>query len=447
MHGPILSPELGSKWTFRGRFVGLPKAGGLVRRSRRKQSSQILQACEERYQCVALFDINLAGDHIGTERFCRVLKSLGRASTDQYTVASVRQLLGKSKSHAGAAANNCVSSMFFHDGRYNADFTLITATRFLDIREENSPISGMPGIERTSPIRIFLATCRTGSFAATALELHLSSSAVAKAIARLEARLAIRLFERTTRSLTKTQEAVRYRSACQRLLDDLDATEAELAAANTTPSGLLRVTLPPVLGTEVIAPALFALVDRFPLLSVDIDLGIETVDLVASPFELAVRVGQLPDTNGLTIRSLGIQRVVLCASADYLDQHGVPHTADDLRHHSLIATSHHGRTIPWLLGQTFGDSRRWAPPARLHLDGSVLTLQAIRSGRGIGCVPEWMAASDLVSGRLRTVLGEVVDEQLPIHAVWPSSPVMMPRLRVAIDAIVGAVRDAGLPLR
>jgi hypothetical protein len=64
--------------------------------------------------------------------------------------------------------------MFFHDGRYNADFTLITATRFLDIREENSPISGMPGIERTSPIRIFLATCRTGSFAAAALELHLS---------------------------------------------------------------------------------------------------------------------------------------------------------------------------------------------------------------------------------------------------------------------------------
>jgi DNA-binding transcriptional LysR family regulator len=301
----------------------------------------------------------------------------------------------------------------------------------------------MPGLERTSPIRIFLAACRTGSFASAALELNLTPSAIAKSIARLEQRLAVKLFERTTRSLSMTQEAVRYRAACQRLVDDLDATEAELAAANATPSGVLRVTLPPVLGTEIIAPALFALSDRFPLLSVDIDLGVEILDLPLSPFDLAVRVGHLPDTPGLTRRHVGTQRTVVCASAHYLEVNGVPGSIDDLLRHNLIATSHHGRIIPWSLIEASGERQSWAPPARLHLDGSVLTLQAIRSGRGIGCVPEWMAASDLASGRIRTLMGSTIGDELPIQVVWPSSSVMLPRLRFAIDAIVQAMKSAG----
>ena len=118
--------------------------------------------------------------------------------------------------------------------------------------------------DRTGSIRIFLAVCGAQSFAAAATQLHLSPSAVAKAIARLEARLGVRLLERTTRRLQLTQEGERYLSVCRQALDEIDEVEAELAATRTEPSGLVRISLPPLFGMSVIAPALFALADAYP---------------------------------------------------------------------------------------------------------------------------------------------------------------------------------------
>jgi len=296
--------------------------------------------------------------------------------------------------------------------------------------------------ERTGSIRIFLAVCSARSFAAAAAQLHLSPSAVAKAIARLEARLGVRLLERTTRRLQLTQEGERYFSICRAALDEIDRVEVELAATRTEPSGLVRISLPPLFGMSVIAPALFALADIYPLLSFDMTLKGEKVDFLTQQVDLAVRIGHLPDTSGLTARRLGTQTIVLCASSGYLDRHGAPQSVSDLAAHRLVATSGEKGVVPWSIVGPDGGVETWTPPARLLLDGSALTLAAIRAGRGIGLLPQWLAAPELASGALKQVMAGRIESALPIHVVWPSAPVMLPRLRVTIDAIVTATRHA-----
>ncbi|WP_276121294.1 LysR family transcriptional regulator [Pararhizobium qamdonense] len=299
--------------------------------------------------------------------------------------------------------------------------------------------------DRTGSIRIFLAVCNARSFAAAAVQLHLTPSAVAKAIARLETRLGVRLIERTTRRLQLTQEGERYFKSCSQALNEIDRIEAELAATRSEPSGLVRISMPPLFGRSIVAPALFALADVHPLLSFDITLKGEIADFVAQQVDVAVRIGHLEDTSGLTARRLGTQTIVLCASTAYLDRHGVPQSLSDLAAHRLIATSGEKGVVPWSInasGATGADGRveTWVPPARLLLDGSALTLAAIKAGHGIGLLPQWLAAPEIASGALKQVMPGRIGSDLPIHVVWPSAPLMLPRLRVTIDAIVAATR-------
>jgi DNA-binding transcriptional LysR family regulator len=156
-------------------------------------------------------------------------------------------------------------------------------------------------------IAVFLTVCEAGSFAGAAVPLALTPSAVAKAVGRLEQRLGIRLFHRTTRRLTLTAEAALYRQACLEARQKIDRVEAELAALSSEPSGLVRVSLPPLLGTQIIAPALYALCERWPHLRFDIATSTRQADLPGDGVDLAVRVGTLPELPGLTARRLGVQ--------------------------------------------------------------------------------------------------------------------------------------------
>jgi DNA-binding transcriptional LysR family regulator len=112
---------------------------------------------------------------------------------------------------------------------------------------------------------------------------------------------------------------------------------------------------------------------------------------------------------------------------------------DDLSRHALIATAHRGQPVPWQLVDDDGRIESWLPPSRLSTDSSMLTLAAVRGGRGIGLLPRWLVAQDLAAARLRTLMAGRIAGHLPIHALWLTAPVMLPRLRVAIDAIAEAM--------
>lgn len=287
-------------------------------------------------------------------------------------------------------------------------------------------------------VGVFLAVCEAGSFVAASVHLRLTASAVAKAVARLEDRLGVRLFQRTTRRLMLTAEAATYRDACRRARMDVERVETALAVLAHQPAGTLRVTLPPLFGAKIIAPALYAVCQQWSNLDFEISTSTEARNLLDGTTDLAVRIGELPDMSGLTARLIGSQRLVLCASSEYFERHLIPQDVADLESHDVIAAPRNGKTVPWHFRGSDGKVIIWHPKARLALEGSLLTLHAITQGQGLGLLPRWLVHDELGSGRLISVLDNQIAGHLPIHAIWPTSPAMLPRLRVAIDAIVHA---------
>ncbi len=301
----------------------------------------------------------------------------------------------------------------------------------------------MTGVRQSSDdVRVFLGVCEAGSFAAAGPRLGLTASAVAKAVIRLENRLGVRLFHRTTRRLALTAEAHIYREACSAARQRIERVETELALLASEPAGTLKISLPPLLGTRIIAPALYRLCDAWPRLRLDISTSTAMSELKEEAVDLAVRIGELPELPGLMARRLGIQRIVLCGSAEYFASRKVPLAVQDLSGHNLIAAAPGGRPAPWRFHCPSGDLIAFTPDPRLVLDGSLLTLSAIRAGQGVGLLPYWLARDEIADGSLVSVLGEVVADHLPIHALWVASPMIVPRLRVTIDAIVVATRKA-----
>lgn len=289
-------------------------------------------------------------------------------------------------------------------------------------------------------IGVFLVVCEAGSFVAASLRLRLSASAVAKSVGRLEGRLGIRLFQRTTRSLNLTAEGVVYRDVCLRARSEIERAEGAIAGLAHEPAGTLQVSLPPLFGAQIIAPALYALCRQWPNLDFSISTSTEPSNLLDGTTDLAVRIGEIPDVSGLTARSLGLQRIVLCGSPGYFETRPIPQSVTDLEDHDVIAAPRQGKAAPWLFRSADGEILTWRPKARLVLDGSLLTHSAIFDGQGLGLLPRWLVRDELASGRLVSLLDERIAGHLPIHAIWPTSPVMLPRLRVAIDAIVAVTR-------
>jgi len=296
-------------------------------------------------------------------------------------------------------------------------------------------------------IRLFLAVCDQGGFARAAAVLSLTPSAVAKAVGRLEARLGVRLFERSTRRFHITAEGEVYRDASRAALTSMQAAETLFRLEAAEPAGRVRVTLPPLLGARVVAPALWRLTASHPHLDLTIELGRTQVDLRNEDFDLAVRIGALSDLDGVIGRRIGVQRLSLCASRDYVERAGRPTSFEDLRRHALIATAADGRISPWRF-RSDREDRSWTPEARLVLDGGALALEAIRDGQGVGLVPTWLAAEDLASGRLTALLANEVEGHRPVHVLWPDrGSVPPPRLRLAIETAAEAVAGALAPVR
>ncbi|MET4684279.1 LysR family transcriptional regulator [Brevundimonas faecalis] len=286
-------------------------------------------------------------------------------------------------------------------------------------------------------VRVFLSVCEHGGFARAADDLGLTPSAVAKAIARLESRLKVRLFDRTTRRFAVTQEGAAYHAVCSAAVAAIRRVERDMVSSAAEPVGLVRISMPPLFGAEVIAPALFELADRHPRLDYELSLSGEPVDLLSGGHDLAVRIGEPPDVAGVKGRLIGEQRLTLCASVAYLERAGRPTSWRDLAGHDLIASARRGRIAPWRFRED-GAEVSWTPTARLVLDGAALSLAAVRAGRGIGLAPTWLVARDVAEGRLVSVLEDQVAGHRPVYLLWAETPVLIPRLRATIDAVAEA---------
>jgi DNA-binding transcriptional LysR family regulator len=289
--------------------------------------------------------------------------------------------------------------------------------------------------ELLTGIEVFVAAVESGSFSAAAERLHLSRSAVAKAIARIEARLDVRLFHRTTRSQSLTEDGQIYYERCVRALDELRAGQAMLDSGRQEVSGRLRVTAPVLFGRRCVAPVLARFAAQHPKLELDLSFSDRLVDLVEDGFDLALRNGPLYDGVGLMTRTVSLQRMTVCAAPAYLAEHGWPQTPDDLLFHRAVTYGRAGRIDRWEFPDSAGSAVTVTPPSRLRFDDLEAIADAAAAGHGLAWLPCWLIRDYAEAGTLVPVLEDVPRRVFKTHALWVRTPHLPLRVRMAIDAL------------
>ncbi|MFB9947759.1 LysR family transcriptional regulator [Rhizobium puerariae] len=290
-------------------------------------------------------------------------------------------------------------------------------------------------MEHLKGISVFVETVEAGGFSAAARKLNLTRSAVGKTIARLEERLAVRLFHRTTRNQSLTDEGRFFYERCLRAMEEIRLGEALLESGRREVRGKLRITMPVIFGRRCVAPALISLLEGHPGLELDLSFSDRVADLLEDGFDLAVRNGPLKDDPDTMARRLARQRMTVCASPAYLEKHGEPLHLEDIAGHDGIVYGKRGSNRTWIFPAP-GDPWRSAPPrSRLRLDDLEAIRDAARAGVGLAWLPCWLVRDDVAAGSLRQVLKSVPAVTFDTHAVWPKSPVMLPKVRLAIDTL------------
>jgi DNA-binding transcriptional LysR family regulator len=284
-------------------------------------------------------------------------------------------------------------------------------------------------------LQAFAEAARQRSFARAARELGLSPSAVAKSVLRLEQQMRLRLFQRTTRRVTLTQEGEAFYTRCRRVLDELDELSLAAAEAARAPAGVLRIDTPITYGKKVILPVAARLAARYPELRLDVRLSDQFADVIGSGVDAVVRVGEIADAR-LVARRIDEQQLAVFGSPAYLKRRGRPRTPADLQGHDCVVFQ-----MP-----TSGRPRQWdflakGKPLAVHPqprhvvnDGEGI-VSALRAGLGLGQVPDYMAQEALKAGALEEVLAGYRPKPVPISVVFPTSRHVPPRLRVFIDAL------------
>jgi DNA-binding transcriptional LysR family regulator len=288
----------------------------------------------------------------------------------------------------------------------------------------------------------FASAARHAGFASAARELGLSPSAVAKNIARFEAQLGMRLFHRTTRRVTLTQDGEGIYERCQRILEDVQSLEAQASDARSGIRGTLRLDMPVSYGRRVVLPVLMALRARHPALQIDARFSDHRVDLVKDGLDAAVRIGPLADS-GLVGRQFDQQVLGTYASRAYLERHGEPTSPQQLERHTclLFRMPTSGRDRPW----QFRSGKRalsLTPRSELRLgDGEALVDAAVAS-LGLLQAPTYLAEHEVTRGRLLEILKAYRPQPLPISLVYPGHRHIPLRVRALAEALTRGRRDA-----
>ena len=292
--------------------------------------------------------------------------------------------------------------------------------------------------DRLELIRSFTIVAQKLSFVEAADGLQIDPSALSRRIRRLEERLGVRLFNRNTRRVTLTEAGVLYLSHCQEVLAKLDEADAIVSHLSAEPRGLLRVTLPVSFGQRHIAPILPEFLNRYPAIDLDLSFSDRFVDVLEESIDVAVRIGQLQDSQ-LIVRKLALNRRVLCASPAYLQKYGSPQTPQELERHSCLHFSRLATGDMWHLSR---QNQRITVPikGKLRADNGEALYQAVLGGCGIALLATFIVGDALRAGRLKTVLDDWKSPATDIFAVLGTGRYVPTKTQVFVDFLVERFR-------
>ena len=278
----------------------------------------------------------------------------------------------------------------------------------------------------------FVESVDAGSFSGAARSLGTTPSAISKRVAKLEDRLGVRLLQRTTRSLSLTDEGRTYYERVARLLRDLEEANDEVMSGGK-PCGQLTISASLDFGHDLLVQLMPEFLSLYPDIQVDLRLTDRCVDLVVEGIDVALRMGELPDSR-LIRRHLGRAEFVLCASPSYLETHGTPATPEDLRHHNCLRYVYDGQPLPWQF-EIDGILRTIPVNGTLNSDNGPVLKTAALAGLGITSLFDFQAIDELESQQLVSLFPHLMPPGLVVQAVFTHRRHLSPRVQVFLDFI------------
>jgi DNA-binding transcriptional LysR family regulator len=281
-------------------------------------------------------------------------------------------------------------------------------------------------MDRIEDIEVFAEVAGQGSFTAAARRLNRSPTAITRAVADLEARLGVRLLNRTTRAVSLTDAGERFLVGARRVLADLSEIEQAAAGLGAAPRGELSVTAPILFGRLHVLPIVTEFLSEFPDVTVRLMLFDRPVDLVEEGIDAAVRIGTLADSSAIAT-GLGHLRRVVVAAPDYLARHGMPQRPDDIAGHDVVVFGGIG-------GQQWEfTGRAVRVVTRLTVTTAEAAIDATASGVGITRVFSYQAVEALTRGAVTRILAAYEGEEVPVHLLYPGGAHRPPKLRAFVD--------------
>ena len=303
-------------------------------------------------------------------------------------------------------------------------------------------------METFSSIECFVRSAEVGSFAEAARRLSLTPAAVGKSVAKLEARLGVRLFQRSTRSLTLTEAGQLFLGEVSSSLHTIQNAVANLASAGGQPAGTLKVSMGTVFGCLYIVPMLGEFLRRFPAINPDWHFDNRQVDLIGQGFDAAIGGGfELPQ--GVVARRLSPAHRVLVATKDYLETHAAISEPDDLKHHDgiLIRSPQTGRVRSWQLTHRNQQHSPLTLKARMTMSDSEAACATAAQGLGIALVSMPFAAGYLETGRLQRVLPDWYIDDGYTSIYYAEHKLLPGKTRAFVDFIIEQFAERGLGQR
>ena len=294
-------------------------------------------------------------------------------------------------------------------------------------------------MDRFQEMQVFATVAQEQGFSAAARRLGMSAASVTRAVAALEKRIGTQLLTRTTRSVHLSEAGQRYLEDCRRILNEVQEAEDSAAGSHAQPRGQLTITAPVLFGDLFVTPVMVGYLSQFPEVSINALLVDRVVSMVEEGIDVAVRIGELPDSNQHAIR-VGEVRRVICASPGFLTDHGRPRHPADLSAGPIIATSSIGQHRSWpFIDAGEPISIRLEP--RLVVTANQAAITAAAMGLGLTRVLSYQVASKVAAGELEIVLADFELPPLPIHVVYQGGRKAPVRVRSFVDFVVNVLRE------
>ena len=293
-------------------------------------------------------------------------------------------------------------------------------------------------MDHLSRISIFISVAKNESFAAASRDIGITTSAVSKQVQNLEHALQVKLFNRTTRQVSLTEEGAIFFERSLRALEDLKEAEEQIHELKENPKGPLKVSVPHSLGVNYLVKEIAAFAREYPDIHLDVSFDDRMVDIVSEGFDLVIRIGKLNDSS-LIAKRLAPCPFAVCASPEYLKKNGNPATPDDLAKHNVFAYTRNTGLHEWRYRDVTGNAGQVSLKGTFKSDTGYMMCETALQGIGVAILPIFYVAEHLKTGALVKLLPEYrTSPDRDIHAVFIPNRYVSTRLRLFIDMMADA---------